>query len=83
MPAAAVIPAPIAYINVVAVKKLVVGFLVGAISPALAWVLESPPTILGEKLSGIRLSDRGTSSFTVKKLGCSKQAVAVEYVSME
>ena len=31
MPAAAVIPAPIAYIKVVAVKKLVVGFLVGAI----------------------------------------------------
>ena len=30
MPAAAVIPALIAYINVVAVKKLVVGFLVGA-----------------------------------------------------
>ena len=27
MPAAAVIPAPIAYIEVVAVKKLVVGFL--------------------------------------------------------
>ncbi len=26
MPAAAVIPAPLAYINVVAVKKLVVGF---------------------------------------------------------
>ena len=31
MPAAAVIPAPIAYINVVAVKKLVVGFLVWAL----------------------------------------------------
>ena len=31
VPAAAVIPAPIAYINVVAVKKLVVGFLVGAL----------------------------------------------------
>ncbi len=29
MPAAAVIPAPIAYTNVVAVKKLVVGFLCG------------------------------------------------------
>ena len=28
MPAAAVIPAPIAYIKVVAVKKLVVGYLV-------------------------------------------------------
>ncbi len=31
MPAAAVIPAPIAYIKVVAVKKLVVGFLVGVL----------------------------------------------------
>ena len=34
MPAAAVIPAPIAYIKVVAVKKLVVGFLVGVCVPA-------------------------------------------------
>ena len=32
MPAAAVIPAPIAYINVVAVKKLVVEFLVDLIA---------------------------------------------------
>ncbi len=36
MPAAAVIPAPIAYIKVVAVKKLVVGFLVRAIGPTLS-----------------------------------------------
>ena len=36
MPAAAVIPAPIAYIKVVAVKKLVVGFLVGVIGPSLS-----------------------------------------------
>ncbi len=35
MPAAAVIPAPIAYINVVAVKKLVVGFLTRAAGPSL------------------------------------------------
>ncbi len=35
VPAAAVIPAPIAYIKVVAVKKLVVGFPVGPIGPAL------------------------------------------------
>ena len=35
MPAAAVIPAPIAYIKVVAVKKLVVGFLVEATGRAL------------------------------------------------
>ena len=33
VPAAAVIPAPIAYIKVVAVKKLVVGFLSEAVSP--------------------------------------------------
>ena len=32
MPAAAVIPAPIAYIKVVAVKKLVVGFVVRAVA---------------------------------------------------
>ena len=35
MPAAAVIPAPIAYIKVVAVKKLVVGFLKGCQCPLL------------------------------------------------
>ncbi len=35
MPAAAVIPAPIAYIKVVAVKKLVVGFLTRIIGPNL------------------------------------------------
>ena len=34
MPAAAVIPAPIAYIKVVAVKKLVVGFLARCAWPA-------------------------------------------------
>ncbi len=33
MPAAAVIPAPIAYIKVVAVKKLVVGFLLWTAGP--------------------------------------------------
>ena len=33
MPAAAVIPAPIAYIKVVAVKKLVVGFLLKTAGP--------------------------------------------------
>ena len=38
MPAAAVIPAPIAYIKVVAVKKLVVGFLSRASGPLLGSV---------------------------------------------
>ena len=36
MPAAAVIPAPIAYIKVVAVKKLVVGFVADSGGPALS-----------------------------------------------
>ena len=47
MPAAAVIPAPIAYIKVVAVKKLVVGFVVCPVglcslsdSALLVWQLE-------------------------------------------
>ena len=35
MPAAAVIPAPIAYIKVVAVKNILVGLLVGVIGPTL------------------------------------------------
>ena len=39
MPAAAVIPAPIAYIKVVAVKKLVVGFLAGVTGPPCGCVL--------------------------------------------
>ena len=37
MPAAAVIPAPIAYINVVAVKKLVVEFLEFDINPGVCF----------------------------------------------
>ena len=82
MPAAAVIPALEAYINFVAVKKLVVGFLVGEIGPLLV-VLVSSPAILGWRLSGIKLSGSGCPSFTVKKLECSKQAYAVEYISME
>ena len=38
MPAAAVIPAPIAYIKVVAVKKLVVGFLLWTTGPPLSLI---------------------------------------------
>lgn len=40
MPAAAVIPAPIAYIKVVAVKKLVVGFRTGIVRSAARSVTE-------------------------------------------
>ena len=79
MPAAAVIPAPIAYIKVVAVKKLVVGFVDSA--GVQFGILAA--SILGWILCGIKLSCRGCSSFTVKKLARSKQAYAVEYISME
>ena len=83
MPAAAVIPAPIAYIKVVAVKKLVVAFLLGGIVPCLWLGFVSSPDILGWSHSGIKLSGWGCPSFTVKKLECSKQTYVVEYISME
>ncbi len=85
MPAAAVIPAPIAYIKVVAVKKLVVGFL--------AWRAWSAPfrcVSIGARLPSFRgaflpftgLGSR-RGSFTLKKLECFKQALCCEYISME
>ena len=76
MPAAAVIPAPIAYIKVVAVKKLVVGFLAGASGLALCAGTWMSLAIFGDILFGIKLSGRGYPSFTVKKLECLKQAYA-------
>ena len=81
MPAAAVIPAPLAYINVVAVKKLVVGFVDGCGVPFLGYNCICP--VFGWNLCGIRLSCRGCPSFTVKKSARSKQAYAVECISME
>ncbi len=52
MPAAAVIPAPIAYIKVAAVKKLVVGFLVWCAWPAAsACECRVAPAILLESVS--------------------------------
>jgi hypothetical protein len=79
VPAAAVIPAPIAYIKVVAVKKLVVEFVA---VPKVQFGTEGA-AILGWMQCGIKLSRCGCPSFTVKKLECSKQAYAVEYISME
>ncbi len=77
MPAAAVIPAPIAYIKVVAVKKLVVGFLATTTSPLRKErELLSSVAILAENGSGIKLLGSGSASFTVRKLECSKQADA-------
>jgi hypothetical protein len=49
----------------------------------MGFVSGTSSAILGGNLSGIKLSGLGSSSFTVKKLECSKQAYAVEYISME
>ena len=50
MPAAAVIPAPIAYIKVVAVKKLVVGFERGRAGPPRGPVLARSSSSRGPRL---------------------------------
>ena len=75
MPAAAVIPAPIAYIKVVAVKKLVVELQIwlggpphGVYCLAGSFLLVSP--------HGLYWLCGGTRTFTLKKLECSKQAYA-------
>ncbi len=76
MPAAAVIPAPIAYINVVAVKKLVVGFLVrrarAVPNSGVVVVHSDHPSWKTSQL--LTESGTGSRSFTLKKLECSKQA---------
>ena len=59
VPAAAVIPAPIAYIKVVAVKKLVVGFLGGCQCPS-SYVLQRRPSILLLTTLGIHLPESGS-----------------------
>ena len=81
MPAAAVIPAPIAYIKVVAVKKLVVGFRVvrAGLPLGMHWswtaFLHGPPRVV--------CSSRGVPcTFTLRKSECSKQAFAIVCVSM-
>ena len=76
MPAPAVIPAPIAYIKVVAVKKLVVEIGFG-------WSVRlTVSTDLGQAVSSWTARERLTvrsgwaRTFTLKKLECSKQAFA-------
>jgi hypothetical protein len=77
VPAAAVIPAPIAYIKVAAVKKLVVGFLTGQV-----WPIGVTRMCAGSRPSSFRhfcgcvlhwMQFMGRS-FTLKKLECFKQA---------
>ena len=75
MPAAAVIPAPIAYIIFAAVKKLVVGFWANTYGPpqGVYWMslllFWRPGVLFTECASEFR-------TFTVNKLECLKQAYA-------
>ncbi len=90
MPAAAVIPAPIAYIKVVAAKKLVVG-LVCAVRgwPAPKRAFRFGPGGALKSAAGGTLALTGRRphagcSVTVRKLECSRQALgAIEYISMK
>ena len=91
VPAAAVIPAPIAYIKVVAVKKLVVepltragGVRLTACTPSAVAFTTLPGGGCPRVLAGARvvLSKPG-APFTLRKLECSKQALLPEYISME
>jgi hypothetical protein len=82
VPAAAVIPAPIAYIKVVAVKKLVV--------ECRAWPAGVPHGTTGSRRALLSACDVALGCrvapgrpFTVKKLECLWQAGALEYISME
>ena len=80
MPAAAVIPAPVAYIKVVAVKKLVVGYLTNRCGPCSSWAMcvVSCLSSFQRAASTIYLAGRTRSgSITLKKLECLKQAYAV------
>ncbi len=80
MPAAAVIPAPIAYIKVVAVKKLVVGFLVGRAVRPHGWTGRSRHPSVNDSWHSVVGFGRGY--FTLRKLECFRQA-RPEYISME
>lgn len=68
MPAAAVIPAPIAYIKIVAVKTLVVEYLPSAAKVRYACIFQQrhPSAMF-----------RHCRPFTLRKLECSKQAFAL------
>ena len=82
MPAAAVIPAPIAYIKVVAVKKLVVGFL--------PWTTDPPFWVCIRFDRGILLENvlhfvvwYGVQEFYFEEIRVFQAGDCCEYISME
>ena len=75
MPAAAVIPAPIAYTKVAAFKKLVVGSRVRTVGPPNGCDWQILP-IFRLSLSALYWVLWVAGAFTLKKLECSKRASA-------
>ena len=82
MPAAAVIPAPIAYIKVVAVKKLVVELRAWAGGPPHGDVLSGRAFPLGEPACP-SLGAPGNRDVYLEKIRVFKAGVSPEYISME
>ena len=82
MPAAAVIPAPIAYIKVVAVKKLVVGFLLRVTGPLFERVSGSASaSSWGTPLCLIAWG--GIQDFYFEEIRVFTASYRFEYISME
>ena len=82
MPAAAVIPAPIAYIKVVAVKKLVVGFLLRTSGPY--HVCASGSASASALHTCLRLiAWRGSRAFYFEEIRVFTAGFRLEYISME
>jgi len=81
VPAAAVIPAPIAYIKVVAVKKLVVGFLGGQCCPSeTCAVLPFHPSVNDSWPLNV---GRRAQIFYLEKIRVFQAGSTPEYISME
>ena len=83
MPAAAVIPAPIAYIKVVAVKKLVVGFRAGMQRSASTVCTAAAPAFLPGTGSWASLSGTRSRRCYFEKIRVFKAGLRSEYISME
>ncbi len=82
MPAAAVIPAPIAYIKVVAVKKLVVGFLSRMVGPH--FVRASDSALASSWGTYLRLiAWCGIQDFYFEEIRVFTAGNRLEYISME
>ena len=82
MPAAAVIPAPIAYIKVVAVKKLVVRFLLRTTGPP-AWCASGSAWASSWRTPLRFIVWCGIQDFYFEEIRVFQAGTRLEYISME